>query len=466
MAMTHEELTVYMTDMVARARKAQKEFELAHLYEEDQHDVDAVCRAFGMACMSKGAEIAAKAVAETGMGDIEDKVQKIVGVAIMTWNGIKGKKSIGVLDDGVKYQNVKIIAKPLGVVGACMPSTNPIATIINNGMNAIKSRNAIIVAPHPASAKISNEFVDMVRDAIEAAGAPRDLIQCIGVEEASIECTGLMLQMCDVNVGTGGPGMVKAVYSSGKPGFGVGPGNAQSIIDEQAPDLGMICGTIVYNRASDMGVPCVGEQCVHIPAAKEAEFVATMQACGAYLIEGEETVQKLREVCFPDGRNINRKVVGRPPFMVGQMIGVEIPKEIKVMLVKVPKTGADDVLCKEMLFPIVRYRPYDTFEDGFAALMANLENEGAGHSSAIWSTNDEHITYAANRVPVGRFHVNQMSSGSLNGLPMTLTLGCGSWGGNSMSENLNYSHLMNKTHLTYPIENPHFPDPADWDIWE
>ncbi len=466
MAKTTEELTAYMTEMVARARKAQKEFELSHLYEEDQHDVDAVVRAFGMACMDKGAELAAAAVAETGMGDVESKVAKIVGTAIVLWNCIKGKKSIGVLDDGVQFKNVKIIAKPLGVIGACMPSTNPIATIIHNGMSAIKSRNAIIVAPHPASAKISNEFVEIIREAIVKAGAPADLIQCIGVEEASIECTGIMLRMCDVNVGTGGPGMVKAVYSSGKPGFGVGPGNAQSIIDEEAPDLGTICGTIIYNRSSDQGIPCVGEQCVHVPAAKEAEFIVTMQACGAFLIEGEETIQKLREVCFPDGKNINRKVVGRMPSVVGKMIGIEVPEATKVLMVKVTGTGAEDVLCKEMLFPIVRYRPYTTFEDGFAALMANLENEGAGHSSAMWSLNDEHITYAANRVPVGRFHINQMSSGQLNGLPITLTLGCGSWGGNSMSENLSYTHLMNKTHLTYPVENPHLPDPADWDVWE
>lgn len=466
MSMTTEKLELYISDMVKRARVAQKTFELSHLNAEDQRDVDAVCRAVGMACMSKGAEIAAAAVAETGMGDVKSKVEKMFGVALLTWNSIKGKKSIGVIDDGGTYPGVQIVAKPLGVIGACMPSTNPIATIIHNTMCALKCRNAIIIAPHPASAKISIEFVGMIRETLKSVGAPEDLVQCIGIEAASIEATGLMLQECDVNVGTGGPGMVKAVYSSGRPAFGVGQGNAQSIVDTDAADLGTICGNIVFNRSSDQGVPCTGEQMIHIPADKEMEFVGTMQACGAFLVEDSDIVQKLREVAFPDGHNINRKIVGRNPHTVGQMLGIEVPEEAKVLLVKVAGKGTEDILCKEMLFPIVRYRVYQEFEDGFDALMANLEMEGAGHSSAIWSNIPEHITYAANRVPVGRFHVNQCTAGNMNGLPMTVTIGCGSWGGNSMSENLTYTHFMNKTHVTHALPNPHMPDPADWEIWE
>ncbi len=466
MAMTTEELTVYMEDMLKRARIAQKEFELSHLNAEDQHDVDAVCRAVGMACMEQGAKIAAAAVAETGMGDVEGKIGKMFGVALMTWNAIKGKKSIGVIDDGKTYPGVQIVAKPLGVIGACMPSTNPIATIIHNTMCALKCRNAIIIASHPGSAKVSAEFVEMIRATLKKVGAPEDLVQCIGVEAASLEATTMMLHMCDVNVGTGGPGMVKAVYSAGKPAFGVGQGNAQSIIDEDAPGMGLICGNIVGNRSADQGVPCTGEQMIHLPASKEAEFTATMQACGAYLIEDPKVIEKLRGVAFPDGKNINRKIVGRNPHVVGGMLGIEVPETAKVLLLKITGKGKDDVLCKEMLFPIVRYRVYKDFEEGFGALMANLELEGAGHSSAIWSNVQAHIDYAANRVPVGRFHVNQCTAGSGNGMPATVTIGCGSWGGNSMSENLNYNHFMNKTHVTHALPDYHMPDPADWEIWE
>ncbi len=269
MTMTNDQLTAYMADMVNRARIAQKKFELAHLEEKDQHAVDAVCRAVGMACMAEGAKIAAAAVAETGMGDIESKIAKMFGVALMTWNTIKGKKSIGVIDDGASYPGVQIVAKPLGVIGACMPSTNPTATIIHNSMCALKCRNAIIVAPHPASAKISFEFVEMIRATLKSVGAPEDLVQCISQEASSLEATNMMLHMCDFNVGTGGPAMVKAVYSAGKPAYGVGQGNAQSIVDEDAPDMGYICGNIVGNRSMDQGVPCTGEQMIHIPADKE-----------------------------------------------------------------------------------------------------------------------------------------------------------------------------------------------------
>jgi len=466
MAMTTNELTVYMTDMVNRARVAQKKFEQAHLEENDQHEVDAVCRAVGMACMAEGAKIAAAAVAETGIGDIEGKLSKMFGVALMTWNAIKGKRSVGVIDGGVSYPGVQIVAKPLGVIGACMPSTNPIATIIHNSMCALKCRNAIIIAAHPSSAKISVEFVEIIRQTLKSVGAPEDLVQCINLEAASLEATTMMLQMCDFNVGTGGPGMVKAVYSAGKPAYGVGPGNAQSIIDEDAPDMGIICGNIVGNRSADQGVLCTGEQMVHLPADKEVAFTATMQACGAFLIEDTNVITRLREVSFPDGEMINKKIVGRNPHVVGQMIGVDVPEDAKILLVKVTGAGEEDVLCKEMLFPIVRYRVYKDFKEGFAALIKNLEMEGAGHSSAIWSNIQENIDFGSKRVPVGRFHVNQCTAGTANGMPATVTIGCGSWGGNSMSENLNYNHFMNKTHVTNTISDWHVPDPADWDMWE
>lgn len=465
MTMTNEQLTAYMTDMVNRARIAQKKFELAHLEENDQHDVDAVCRAVGMACMAEGARIAAAAVAETGMGDVEGKIGKMFGVALMTWNTIKGKRSIGIIDDGVSYPSVQIVAKPLGVIGACMPSTNPIATIIHNSMCALKCRNAIIIASHPASAKISEEFVEIIRAALKSVGAPEDLVQCIGTEAASLDATNMMFRLCDVNVGTGGPGMVKAVYSAGKPAYGVGQGNAQSIIDEDAPDMGYICGNIVGNRSMDQGVPCTGEQMIHIPAEKETIFVGTMQGCGAFLIEDSDVIEKLRKLAFIDGK-INNKIVGRNPNVIGKMLGIEVPETAKVLLLKVAGKGVEDVLCKEILFPIVRYRVYRDFKEGFDALMANLEMEGAGHSSAIWSNIQDNITYATNRVPVGRFHVNQCTAGSGNGMPATVTIGCGSWGGNIMSENLNYNHFMNKTHVTHSLPDYHMPDPADWEIWE
>lgn len=381
---------------------------------------------------------------------------------------MKGKKSIGVIDDGKTFEGVQIVAKPMGVVAAVMPSTNPIATIIHNGMCSLKCRNAIIIAPHPASAKITQEVIDLMRGALKEVGAPEDLVQCISPDKASIEATGALLSTCDICIGTGGPGMVKACYSSGKPALGVGQGNAQSIIDSDCPNMGIVCGNIVGNRSADQGVPCTGEQTVHLPAEKEAEFVTTMQACGAYLIEDAEIIAKLRELVFPNGGPINRKVVGRTPQVIGEKLGIEVPETAKVLMIKLDKVAKDEILCREIMFPFVRYHVYDNFEAGVADMLANLEMEGAGHSSAIWSNNQDHIIYAANRVPVGRFHVNQNCGGGIdNGMPATSTIGCGTWGGNSMSENLSYVHLMNKTHVTTVVtDTPHYPAPEDWDIWE
>ncbi len=465
MAMTQEQLQVYMEELVARARKAQKEFEKMYLFESDQKKVDEVVRAIGKKVCDNGMQLAMDAVAQTGMGDIEGKMGKMFGVALFTWNYCKGKKSIGVIDDGVTYPGVRIVAKPMGVIGAVMPSTNPIATILNNAMCALKCRNSIIIASHPASIQVTEAVVGYMREALVEVGAPIDLVQCINAEAASVQATGLMMSMCDCNVGTGGPGMVKACYSAGKPAYGVGQGNSQVVIDEDAPDMGWICGNIIGNRSADQGVPCTGEQMVHLPAAKEAEFVATMQACGAYLIDDPELIEKLRPLCFPDGKNINRKVVGRSPKKIGEMLGIEIPEAAKVLLVKVTGVAEEDVLCREILFPFVRYRVYENFKEGVAAMVANLEMEGAGHSSGIWSNIPENIDYAAYLVPVGRFHTNN-STGGLTSLPVASTIGCGTWGGNSMSENLNYIHFMNKTHVTTPDLNPHLPEPADWDIWE
>ena len=186
MAMTQEQLQVYMEELVARARKAQKEFEKMYLFESDQKKVDEVVRAIGKKVCDNGMQLAMDAVAQTGMGDIEGKMGKMFGVALFTWNYCKGKKSIGVIDDGVTYPGVRIVAKPMGVIGAVMPSTNPIATILNNAMCALKCRNSIIIASHPASIQVTEAVVGYMREALVEVGAPIDLVQCINAEAACL----------------------------------------------------------------------------------------------------------------------------------------------------------------------------------------------------------------------------------------------------------------------------------------
>lgn len=456
---TPEYVEGYIAELVRKGHAAQKEFERSALTQED---VDKVVRAAGKAIYDSARELCEEAVAETGMGSLEGKMMKLNSVCLRQWNFMKGRPSVGVIDD-VTEPGIKVVAKPMGVVGAVMPSTNPIATVIGNSMMTLKSRNSIIIAPHPASAKGSLHTTKIIRDAISAVGAPTDLVQCI--EDASIEMTSELLKQADVNIATGGAGMVKAVYSAGRPAYGVGQGNCQAIVDADYDDFSRVAAMVIANRAVDEGVPCTGEQTIIVPAAREQEMLDALAAAGGYVVSDVEAVGKIRDIIFPDGQRINRGVVGRSAAQLGELFGINVPEGTKVLVLKNQARGAEDALCKEILCPIIRVTSYTDFEEAVAIAVANLENEGAGHSSSIWSKNEEHISYAANLLPIGRFHVEQPTIGIRNGIAPTVTIGCGSWGNNSLSENLQFYNLMNVTRVTTSL--PDFtPDvPEDWDDW-
>lgn len=457
---TAEQVQQYMMEMVERGKAAQKFFEKNY---KTQRSVDEVVRAVGKAIYDNAEIISRGAVEETSMGNLEGKIFKVRTLALSQWNVMKGKKTVGLLDvEG--EPGVKMIPKPLGIIGCVMPSTNPIATAVGNSMMALKCRNAVVIAPHPASAKVSQQAVDLIRRALEEAGAPADLVQGINSEYASVAATGEMLKQCDVNIATGGAAMVKAVYSSGRPAFGVGQGNCQVIVDQDWEDYKAMALAAVTNRAFDLGVPCTGEQTIIIPEQREKEFLAAMTEKGAFVIGDKENVDKLRQLIFPSENGmINRAVVGRTPKQLGEAIGLEIPEQTPVVCLKNQAKGNEDVLCKEILCPVIRYTTYREFDEAVEIAVANLEKEGAGHSSAIWSNNRERIEASADVIPVGRFHVNQSTLGLDNGTPNTVTIGCGSWGNNSISENLQYYHLMNKTRITVPLDNLRQMQETDWD---
>ena len=450
----------YVGELVKRAKAAQKEFERT---ATDQLTIDKVVRAIGKTIYDAREELAKDAHEETKYGTIPMKVSKIIATTTSQWNIMRGKKSVGYIKNLRDEPGVKVMAKPMGVVGCVMPSTNPIVTIAANGMMSIKCRNACIIAPHPSAKNVSKKTVDMVRKEIEALGAPADLIQVIEPEYCSIQATDELLAQCDVNIATGGPGMVKAVYSSGRPGFGVGQGNCQEIICDDYEDLAMLA---INNRSYDNGVPCTSEQTMHVPAAMEEKFLEAMQKNGAYLVEGAELIEALRKVVFPDGEHINRDVVGRSPQVIGKMVGIEIPADRKTLLCKYTGCAQDDVLSKEILFPFIRYVTYTDFQDTVAAAVANLDMEGAGHNSCIWTNDPEKVEYAAHLLPVSRFNVNQTPFGINNGMPTTTTLGCGSWGNNSISENLAWYHLMNTTRVTVTLPNKRLWKEGDWDNFD
>lgn len=444
--------------MVEKAREAQGVYETF-----DQEKVDSIVKAIGKVIYDNAEALAKEAVEETRMGVYEDKVAKNRGKSKTIWNSLKGKKSIGIIDEDIENGLISI-AKPIGVVCAVTPTTNPIVTPMCNAMFALKGGNTIIVAPHPRAKKSSAHAVELMNKEIKKLGGPDNLIQII--KEPSIELTNELMQKSDVVLATGGMAMVKSAYSSGKPSFGVGAGNVQVILDK---DIDYIEATekVIAGRKFDNGIICSGEQSIIVPEGKYEEAVKAMEANGAFYVGDEETVSKFRDVLFKNGM-INGDVVGQSVQFIADLAGVEVPKDTKVILLKPTGVGKEDLLCKEKMCPAMIILPYNTFEEAVEIAQTNLELEGKGHTTAIHSNNQEHIKYAGLNLTVSRLVVNAPSSttagGSLfNSLSPTTTLGCGTWGNNSISENLNYKHLINVSRVAFVKTG--VTAPTDEEIW-
>ena len=448
----------YVLSLVKKSKAAQKKFE-----KFNQQQVDAVVRAVAKVVYDNAAELAAMAVEETRMGVYEDKIKKNQGKAKVIWNHMKNKPSVGVIRRDEKNGIVEV-AKPMGVVGAVTPCTNPIVTPMCNAMFALKSRNSIIIAPHPRAKKCAKYVVDLFNRAIEPFHVPADLIQVM--EEPTVELTGMLMKAVDVIIATGGMGMVKAAYSSGKPAFGVGAGNVQCIID-QGYDIQTAIPKIIEGRIFDNGIICSGEQTIIVHESDCEAVKQELRKNGAYIIEDDATKSKLRKALFIDGV-MNKDLVGQSVEKIAALSGIDVPKGTRIIAATADGIGRTDVLCKEKMCPVIAIFTYKTFEEAVSYATSNLEVEGMGHSISIHSDNAENLEYAANNVPVSRVLVNQicatMNGGSFfNGLSPTTTLGCGSWGNNSISENLDYKHLMNITRIGNVIKGAKAP--TDDEIW-
>ena len=450
----------YVQELIDRSRAAQQEFE-----RYSQERVDEAVRAIGKKIYDCGLELAELAVEETGMGQVADKVVKNQGKSKATWWKLKGVKSRGVIRY-IEDQGLVEVAKPIGVIGAVTPTTNPTMTPIHNAMVALKGGNSMIVCPHPKAKRTTTKTVEYMRDALREIHAPEDLIQVI--PEPTMEISSLVMSMCDVCVSTGGAGMVHAAFSSGKPAFGVGAGNNQALIDRDV-SMAEVAPKLIIGRTKDNGVPCTCEQSAICPTELYDELITEMKKRGVHYIEDEAQVDAIRHVIFPLGDGpINREVVGASPKDIAAVAGITVPEDTKMLLVHVSEIGKAEPLSREKLCPVqVAYR-YNTWEEAVAIAKANLMNEGAGHSTVLHSNTKEHIEYAAEEIPVCRFMVNQIgstnSAGAFdNGLNPTATLGCGSWGNNSISENLWWHHLVNICRISYVIPNAHIP--TDDEIW-
>ena len=446
-------------ELVLKARTAQS------IYESfSQEQVDAVVRDIGKYVFDNAEPLAKMAVDETDMGSYEDKILKNKGKARVIWNNLKDKKSRGVIGEDVE-DNLVFVAKPMGVVAAVTPVTNPIVTPMCNGMFALKTGNAVIFAAHPKAQKCTEHLALEFMKIIKNHNGPDNLVQV--VVNGSVEKTQELMQSADVVVATGGSAMVKSAYSSGKPSYGVGAGNVPVIIDRNI-DLKDAVQKIVDGASFDHGIICSHEQFVIAPEEDYEETVKTFTDTGkVWFTDDKEKIQILREVVFQNGQ-LNKDVVGRSAAEVGKMAGISVPESARLILLPADGTGSEDVLAKEKLCPVIAIVPYSTFDDAVIKAKENLLVEGAGHSAALHSNSDDHIKQAGLELPISRLVINQPSSttagGSLtNGFAPTTTLGCGSWGGNSISENLDYKHLMNVSRIGKIIHDKKVP--TDEEIW-
>lgn len=448
----------YVLDLIEKARIAQKEFE-----KYSQEKVDEAVRAIGKAVYDNGEMLARMAVDETRMGVYEDKIVKNKGKSKAVWNKLKGAKSRGIIRY-IEEEGLVEVAKPIGVVGAVTPTTNPTMTPMQNAMIAIKGGNALVICPHPRAKNTGVKTVELMREALKEVGAPQDLIQI--VDEPSVEISNLVMQLSDACISTGGPGMVKVAYSSGKPAFGVGAGNVQCLIDKDAK-LEEVVPKVIKGRIYDNGILCTCEQSAICPKDMYDDFIEMIVKQGAYYIEKDEEIDALRKVLFPGG-SISKDCVGATPFDIAKMAKIDIPKDTKLLVVKAEKYGTEEYFAKEKMCPVLVAYSYDEWKEAVKIANANLEYEGKGHSAIIHSYTKENIEYAAEILPVSRFGVNQIGSSGLggsfvNGLNPTATLGCGSWGNNSISENLWFNHLVNISRIAYEV--PGKTVPTDDEIW-
>ncbi|MBR2562413.1 MAG: aldehyde dehydrogenase family protein [Eubacterium sp.] len=445
-------------ELVERSRAAQQV-----IAEYSQEQIDAIVRMFAKVVFDNAQELAKMARDESGMGVYEDKVAKCQGKARIIWHGLKGKKSVGIIEEDPET-GIAVLAKPMGVIGAATPCTNPVVTPMCNAMFAVKGANAIIVAPHPRSKQCAKRLAELYYEQLDAMNVPRDIFLII--EEPTIELTAELMKKADVVLATGGAGMVKSAYSSGKPSYGVGQGNVQGIMDENI-DIPASVSRMIASRVFDNGIICSGTQTIIAPKKDYDAIIAEFVKQGCYYVDDPAQVAKFRDALFPNGA-INKDAVGQSVQKCAELAGVEVPEGTKVIILKADKCGREDYLSKEKMFPVMSSYAYDTFEEGVEIAKQNLLYEGAGHSVDIQSDNNEHIDYAGLTLPISRLLVNQICASQnggafSNALNPTTTLGCGSWGNNSISENLFYYHLINRSRIARV--KPGWSQPSDEEIW-
>ena len=426
---------------LANTRKAQETFAT---YSQEQ--VDKIFLAAASAADKARISLAKLAVAETGMGIVEDKVIKNHYAAEYIYNAYKDTKTCGVIEEDEAY-GIQKIAEPIGVIAAVIPTTNPTSTAIFKCLLALKTRNAIIISPHPKAKNSTIAAAKLVLEAAVEAGAPDGIIDWIDVP--SLELTNTVMKEADIILATGGPGMVKAAYSSGKPALGVGAGNTPAIIDESA-DILLAVNSIIHSKTFDNGMICASEQSVIVLDSIYDSVKKEFAARGCYFLNEEET-EKVRKAIIINGA-LNAKIVGQSAHTIASLAGVDVPVGTKILIGEVESVELSEEFAHEKLSPVLAMYRAATFEDAVKKAEHLVADGGYGHTSSVYLneiTEGDKLSFFASRMKTCRILLNTPSShggiGDLYNFKLapSLTLGCGSWGGNSVSENVGVKHLLN-----------------------
>ena len=430
-----------LTKTLEKVKNAQKEFS-----KYSQEQVDKIFQAAAIAANEARIPLAKMAVEETGMGIVEDKVIKNHYAAEYIYNKYKNEKTCGVIYQDDSY-GIKKIAEPVGIVAAVIPTTNPTSTAIFKTLIALKTRNGIIISPHPRAKKSTIEASKTVLEAAVKAGAPEDIIAWIDVP--SLELTNMLMQSADIILATGGPGMVKSAYSSGKPALGVGAGNTPAVIDESANVI-LAVNSIIHSKTFDNGMICASEQSVIVSDKIYDKVKDEFVKRGCYILNPEET-EKVRKTIIINGA-LNAKIVGQKAHTIAELAGVSVPENTKILIGEVESIDLSEEFAHEKLSPVLAMYKSSSFDDSLEKAYRLIEDGGLGHTSSLYVntvTEKEKIEKFYSKMKTCRVLVNTPSSqggiGDLYNFKLTpsLTLGCGTWGGNSVSENVGIKHLLN-----------------------
>ena len=417
----------------------------------NQEEIDKIVQSMAKAGLDNHIELAQMAVDETGMGIFEDKITKNIFATEYIYNSIKYKKTVGIVEEN-NEEGYMMVAEPIGVIAGVTPVTNPTSTTMFKALISIKSRNPIIFSFHPSAQKCSAEAAKILRDAAIKEGAPKDCIQWI--ENPSLEASNELMKHKEISIilATGGPGMVKSAYSSGKPALGVGPGNVPCFIEKSA-DIDQAVNDLILSKSFDNGMICASEQAVIIEDEIYEDVVTLMKKNKCYFVNNEEKELLEKTVINEETKSLNAKIVGQNAYTIAQMSGFEIPKDTKILVAEISGVGEDYPLSKEKLSPVLACIRVKNADEGIEKCVEMTEFGGLGHSACIHSNNDNIILQFSNKVKTGRILINTPSSqGAIGGIynsnTPSLTLGCGSMGNNSTTDNISAINLINLKKVT------------------